>query len=72
MGKSSGEIEEVKKSIQRYICDIDSNYSDIIEALSYEQFNEIIEKYNYKLNYYQNSIEEIIMDTSLNVYIPRK
>lgn len=72
MGKSGAEIEEVKKSITRYIEDIDCNYADIIESLSYEQFTEIIEKYNQKLKYYEHAIEETVMDTNLNVYIPRK
>jgi hypothetical protein len=38
MNQESSKVEDMKKAIRRYIEDIESNYEDIIEELSYEQF----------------------------------
>ncbi len=35
MNRSSFDVEEVKKAISRYMEDIENNYNDIIESLSY-------------------------------------
>ncbi len=64
-------LEEIKSSIKRYVTDIDSNYDDIIQSLSYDQFTDIIGRYNQKIYYLEERLEEIVFETTLNVYIPK-
>lgn len=64
-------LQEIKSSIKRYVDDIDTNYEDIIQSLSYVQFTDIIERYNQKICYLQERLEEIVFETTLNVYIPK-
>ena len=50
------QIEDMKESITRYLQDIDNNYIDIIEALSFEQFQEIMDRYNEKINHFESRV----------------
>lgn len=72
MGRGSSEVEEMRKAINRYMEDIENNYEDIIESLSYEQFSEIIDKYNSKIKYFEEELEGICHESSLVVYVPKK
>jgi hypothetical protein len=50
-------LEEIKSSINRYVTDIDSNYDEIIQSLSYDQFTDIIGRYNQKIFYLEERLE---------------
>ena len=39
----------MRSSISRYLDDIENNYEDIIEDLSFDQFEDIMEKYHKKI-----------------------
>lgn len=42
-------MEEIKKSMERYLWDIEKNYNGILEELSIEHFKDIMKQYNAKI-----------------------
>ena len=53
MGDKKRGMDEMRSSISRYLEDIENNYEDIIEDLSLEQFEDIMDKYHKKIIHYE-------------------
>ena len=56
MGDKKRGMDEMRSSISRYLEDIENNYEDIIEDLSLEQFEDIMDKYHKKIIHYETII----------------
>lgn len=63
-------IAEINRSLNRYLVDIKRNYDDIISELNIEQYQEIMEQYSRKVNYYYDHVEKICCGDPPNVFIP--
>jgi len=59
-------------ALSRYLEDIENNYQDIIEDLSYTQFEDIMDKYNAKVEHFDRSLQQIRSPLAVNVFIPKK
>ena len=50
------QFQHIQNSINRYVGDIEKHYDQIIEDLSYEQFNDILTQYGHKLLLFEGSL----------------
>ncbi len=54
-------IHVMRKSISRYLTDIDLHYEDIIKELEYRDFANIMETYNKKLEFFGMEVEAMLL-----------
>lgn len=67
-------MNDIKNSIERYILDINKNYDEIIVELSIDNFTDIMNQYNVKIEYFHENLIKIHQDlansNSINIYLP--
>ena len=62
-------IQKMRKSISKYLADIDRHYYAIIDELELEEFDEIISQYKEKLRYFDNQVNIITNDEMEDINI---